>query len=160
MHPWIKVFLSFFKKKSLTDPKLLNGSIFQGEHNFPQFYIDNHNFSLHTYFIAIMTEQVSHTSNSWLHSAIMCASPWVAARFSFRSFWSGLPVAYFLWIDLNAIKDIMCMSFHVIHDIFTIFVAVSTYTKLLNQWKKSHFIHLYEVVSWCSPTPAAQSSLR
>lgn len=40
------------------------------------------------------------TSKSRLHSMIIWARPWVAARFSLRSFWSGLPVAYFFCIAL------------------------------------------------------------
>lgn len=38
----------------------------------------------------------------------MCARPWVAARFSFRSFWSGRPVVYFLWIDLKDYNETEC----------------------------------------------------
>ena len=41
------------------------------------------------------------TWKSFLHSAIIWASPWVAARFSFRSFWSGLPKLCFLCITLE-----------------------------------------------------------
>lgn len=41
------------------------------------------------------------TWKSFLHSAIIWASPWVAARFSFKSFWSGLPKLCFLCITLS-----------------------------------------------------------
>lgn len=41
------------------------------------------------------------TWKSFLHSAIMWASPWVAARFSFKSLWSGLPKLCFLCITLG-----------------------------------------------------------
>ena len=40
------------------------------------------------------------TRNSFLHSWIMWARPWVAARFSFRSRWSGFPRVGFLFITL------------------------------------------------------------
>lgn len=42
----------------------------------------------------------AHTWKSFLHSAIMWARPCVAARFSFRSFWSGFPRLCFLCITL------------------------------------------------------------
>lgn len=45
------------------------------------------------------------TWKSFLHSAIIWASPWVAARFSFRSFWSGLPRLGFLCITLQREKS-------------------------------------------------------
>lgn len=66
-----------------------------------------HKDKSHVLFLCEQKQIVAYLILTWnrrWHSVIMCARPWVAARFSLRSFWSGWPVVYFLWIDLEEHK--------------------------------------------------------
>lgn len=61
----------------------------------------SHEASMTSQFRLSIQVQRLLTRKSFLHSCSMCARPWVAARFSFRSLWSGFPSVGFLFITLR-----------------------------------------------------------
>lgn len=74
----------------------------------------------------------------------MCAKPWVAARFSFRSLWSGFPSVCFLFITLYATAEgqgpqynKISNSFQESHDLMS---SVSL-TEGAHAWLSPHCCH-------------------